>query len=81
MAVPVQLEIFMKDLTKAGLQSVGKNVDDVENQTLQLISALKQVIAEQKHQLEVNYRTSTRTGSRTEKLEKGKRRNRKNAGH
>lgn len=54
MAVPVQLEIFMKDLTKAGLQSVGKNVDDVENQTLQLISALKQVIAEQKKQLEVN---------------------------
>lgn len=54
MAIPVQLEIFMKDLTKAGLQSVGKNVDDVENQTLQLISALKQVIAEQKHQLEVN---------------------------
>ena len=57
MAVPVQLEIFMKDLTKAGLQSVGKNVDDVENQTLQLISALKQVIAEQKHQLEVNKAT------------------------
>lgn len=54
MAVPVQLEIFMKDLTKAGLQSVGKNVDDVENQTQQLIAALKQVIAEQKHQLEVN---------------------------
>lgn len=54
MAVPVELEIFMKDLTKAGLQSVSKNVDDVENQTLQLISALKQVIAEQKHQLEVN---------------------------
>ena len=54
MAVPVQLEIFMKDLTKAGLQSVGKNVEDVENQTLQLIEALKQVRAEQKHQLEVN---------------------------
>lgn len=54
MAVPVELEIFMKDLTKAGLQSVGKNVDDVENQTMKLISALKQVIAEQKHQLEVN---------------------------
>lgn len=54
MAVPVQLEIFMKDLTKAGLQSVGKNVDDVENQTQKLIDALKQVIAEQKHQLEVN---------------------------
>lgn len=47
MAVPVQLEIFMKDLTKAGLQSVGKNVDDVENQTLQLISALRKVRAEQ----------------------------------
>lgn len=54
MAVPVELEIFMKDLTKAGLQSVGKNVDDVENQTLQLISALKQVIAEQIKQLEAN---------------------------
>lgn len=54
MAVPVQLEIFMKDLTKAGLQSVSKNVDDVENQTLQLISALKQVIAEQIKQLEAN---------------------------
>lgn len=54
MAVPVQLEIFMKDLTKAGLQSVGKNVDDVENQTQKLIFALKQVIAEQKKQLEVN---------------------------
>lgn len=54
MAVPVELEIFMKDLTKAGLQSVGKNVDDVENQTMKLISALKQVIAEQKKQLEVN---------------------------
>lgn len=54
MAVPVELEIFMKDLTKAGLQSVGKNVDDVENQTLKLIDALKLVIAEQKKQLEVN---------------------------
>lgn len=54
MAVPVQLEIFMKDLTKAGLQSVGKNVDDVETQTRQLISALQQVIAAQKKQLEVN---------------------------
>lgn len=54
MAVPVQLEIFMKDLTKAGLQSVGKNIDDVENQTLQLIEALKQVRAEQIKQLEAN---------------------------
>lgn len=54
MAVPVQLEIFMKDLTKAGLQSVSKNVDDVENQTLQLIEALKQVRAEQIKQLEAN---------------------------
>ena len=54
MAVPVELEIFMKDLTKAGLQSVGKNVDDVENQTLKLIEALKQVRAEQIKQLEAN---------------------------
>lgn len=54
MAVPVELEIFMKDLTKAGLQSVGKNVDDVENQTLRLIEALKQVRAEQIKQLEAN---------------------------
>lgn len=54
MAVPVQLEIFMKDLTKTGLQSVGKNVEDVENQTLQLIDALKLVRAEQIKQLESN---------------------------
>lgn len=54
MAVPVELEIFMKDLTKAGLQSVGKNVDDVENQTLRLIDALKLVRAEQIKQLEAN---------------------------
>jgi len=54
MAVPVELEIFMKDLTKAGLQSVGKNVDDVENQTMKLIEALKQVRAEQIKQLEAN---------------------------
>lgn len=44
----------MKDLTKAGLQSVGKNVDDVENQTLKLIDALKLVRAEQIKQLEAN---------------------------
>ena len=54
MAIPVQLEIFMKDLTKTGLQSVGKNVDDVESQTRQLISALNRVIAEQKRQLDAN---------------------------
>lgn len=54
MAVPIQLEIFMKDLTKAGLQSVGKNVSDVENQTLQLIAALEKVRAEQIKQLESN---------------------------
>lgn len=54
MAVPVELEIFMKDLTKAGLQSVGKNVDDVENQTQKLIDALKLVHAEQIKQLEAN---------------------------
>lgn len=54
MAVPVELEIFMKDLTKAGLQSVGKNVDGVENQTLKLIDALKLVRAEQIKQLEAN---------------------------
>ena len=54
MAVPVELEIFMKDLTKAGLQSVGKNVDDVEIQTQKLIDALKLVRAEQIKQLEAN---------------------------
>lgn len=54
MAVPIQLEIFMKDLTRAGLQSVGKNVADVENQTLQLIAALEKVRAEQIKQLNAN---------------------------
>ncbi|WP_337557580.1 hypothetical protein [Phocaeicola plebeius] len=54
MAVPVELEIFIKNSTNAGLQSVGNNVSNVENQTQQLIVALKQVIAEQKKQLEAN---------------------------
>lgn len=54
MAVPVKLEIFMEDLTKSGLQSVGKNIDDVENQTLQLISALRKVRAEQQKIMQDN---------------------------
>lgn len=54
MAVPVKLEIFMEDLTKSGLQSVGNNVDDVENQTLQLISALRKVRAEQQKIMQDN---------------------------
>lgn len=64
MAVPVELEIFMKDLTKAGLQSVGKNVDDVENQTMKLIEALKQVRAEQIKQLEANKQAGKTTRRR-----------------
>lgn len=44
----------MKDLTKTGLQSVGKNVDDVESRTRQLISALNRVIAEQRRQIDAN---------------------------
>lgn len=51
MAVPVELEIFMRDLTKAGLRSVGKNVEGVESQTRRLIAALEQVRAEQLNQL------------------------------
>ena len=43
-----------KDLTKSGLQSVGKNIDDVENQTLQLISALRKVRAEQQKIMQDN---------------------------
>lgn len=54
MAVPVKLEIFMEDLTKSGLQSAGKNIDDVENQTLQLISALRKVRAEQQKIMQDN---------------------------
>ena len=54
MAIPVKLEIFMEDLTKSGLQSVGKNIDDVENQTLQLISALRKVRAEQQKIMQDN---------------------------
>ena len=30
MSVPIELEIFMRDLTQAGLRSVGKNVEGVE---------------------------------------------------
>ncbi len=46
MAVPIQLEIFMKDLTQAGLLSVAKNVEGAEQETLSLIKALKEVCAE-----------------------------------
>lgn len=51
MAVPVELEIFMRDLTQSGLQSVGKNVEGVESQTRRLIAALEQVRTEQLNQL------------------------------
>lgn len=54
MAVPVELEIFMRDLTKAGLKSAGKNIQDVETQTKLLISALEQARAAQLHQMDVN---------------------------
>lgn len=46
MAVPIQLEIFMKDLTQAGLLSVAKNVEGAEQETLSLIKALQGVRAE-----------------------------------
>lgn len=46
MAVPIQLEIFMKDLTQAGLLSVAKNVEGAEQHTLSLIKALQEVRAE-----------------------------------
>lgn len=54
MAVPVELEIFMRDLTKAGLKSAGKNIQDVETQTQLLISALEQARTAQLHQMDVN---------------------------
>ena len=54
MAVPVELEIFMRDLTKAGLKSAGKNIQDVETQTKLLISALEQARAAQLHLMDVN---------------------------
>lgn len=57
MAVPVELEIFMRDLTKAGLQSVGKNVEGVESQTRRLIAALEQVRTEQLNQLNAAKKT------------------------
>lgn len=54
MSVPIELEIFMRDLTQAGLRSVGKNVEGVEGQTRLLIAALEQVRAEQLKQLQAN---------------------------
>ena len=56
MSVPVNLEIFMTDLTRAGLASVSKNVDDAEGQTRQLIAALERVRAEYQRFLEANRR-------------------------
>lgn len=57
MAVPVELEIFMRDLTQAGLRSVGKNVEGVESQTRRLIAALEQVRTEQLNQLNAAKKT------------------------
>lgn len=51
MAVPVELEIFIRDNTKAGTQSVGKNVTDIEKQTQLLIKALEEVRAQQQQLL------------------------------
>lgn len=54
MAVPIQLEIFMKDLTKNGLVSVAKNVEGAEQETLSLIKALQEVRAEYVRVLNAN---------------------------
>ena len=51
---PVELEIFMRDLTKAGLASVGKNLDNAEDQARLLVSALEQVRAEYERTLQAN---------------------------
>ena len=51
---PVELEIFMRDLTKAGLASVGKNLDNAEDQARALVSALEQVRAEYERTLQAN---------------------------
>ena len=51
---PVELEIFMRDLTKAGLASVGKNLDNAESQARLLINALEQVRAEYERTLQAN---------------------------
>lgn len=48
MAVPIELEIFMKDLTREGLAGVKGSVADVEDQTRQLILVLEQALTEQK---------------------------------
>lgn len=54
MALPITLEVFMRDLTKTGLTSVGKNIKDVESQTKILISALEQLRAMQQHQFDLD---------------------------
>ena len=56
MSVPVNLEIFMTDLTRAGLASVSKSVDDAEGQTRQLIAALERVREEYQRFLEAHRR-------------------------
>lgn len=54
MALPITLEVFMRDLTKTGLTSVGKNIKDVESQTKILISALEQLRAMLQHQFDLD---------------------------
>lgn len=43
---PIKLEIFMKDLTRAGLRSVTKNINDVKQNTLAVIAMLEKELAE-----------------------------------
>lgn len=43
---PIKLEIFMKDLTRAGLRSVAKNIDGVKQNTLSVIALLEKELAE-----------------------------------
>ena len=43
---PIKLEIFMKDLTRAGLRAVAKNIDGVKQNTLSVIALLEKELAE-----------------------------------
>ena len=52
----VNLEIFMTDLTRAGLASVGKNVGGAEAQARQLVAALEEVRAGYQRVMEANRR-------------------------
>ena len=54
MALPVELEIFIKDYTKNAMESIKKGISETEDDTVRLISMLKKLRAEKAQIVKAN---------------------------